>query len=154
MNMLITSEQIREQLKQFDSKLPWGRKISQTQQLLDSAYQHITKDEFAETVVWCNQQIALAFGVMPVALPKVYKALRHDCEDFSGALVTFSNIRFALMDGPTAAPAIFRIIVRLPDTQIHAYNICFSQQGLWYADLLRGTEIWQENPLPDIVGFG
>ena len=152
MQKIITSAQIREQLKQFDSCLPWGRKISQTDQLLDASFQCLTKDEFAETVVWCNQRLAMEFGVHPVAVPSLYKTHRHDCENFAGALVTFANIRFAKMEGPTAEPAIFRIVVRLPDTQIHAYNICFTQQGLWYADLLRGTEIWQENP--DIVGFG
>jgi len=152
MNLIITSTQIREQLKQFDSRMPWGKKISTTENLFDPAYQHITKDEFAETVVWCNQRIAMEFGVHPIAVPSIYKTLRHDCEDFAGALVTFANIRFAKMDGPTHGPSIFRIPVRMPDTQLHAYNICFSQQGLWYADLLRGTEIWQEKP--DIVGFG
>jgi len=149
---IITSSQIREQLRQFDSRMPWGKKISTTENLLDAHFQHITKDEFSETVVWANQRIAMEFGVHPVAVPSLYKTHRHDCENFAGALVAFANIRFAKMDWPTTEPAIFRIIARLPDNQIHAYNICFTQQGLWYADLLRGTEIWQEKP--EIVGFG
>jgi len=145
----ISSEEIRKELKRFDSF--FGKKISATENLLDTKFILLSKEELKETVQWANNKIAENYNVKPEEVKSLWKSLKHDCDDFANELCVFSNMRFALMKEATASPAIFRAIVHrnpLP----HAFNMCFTQQGIWYADLSRGIDTWQENPT--ILGFG
>lgn len=150
--MEITSQKIRDQLKQFDSF--FGFKPSKTRQLLDPVFQQITVPDFRWLVNESNRYIAEFFGVHPASVPLLWKQNSHDCDNFANQLVALSNMVWAKRAGETLQPAIFRIISKLPDT-VHAYNMAFTDDGIWFADLTRGTNIWSiKEHKPNIIGFG
>lgn len=152
--MKISSTEIRTQLRRFDSPYPWGMKISKTNQLYDTDYLLLSVIEAQETVLWVNKKVAESFNVRPDQVPTLWRELGHDCDNFAGEMVTFANIMFALKPGATLQPAIFRVIASLK-TGVHAYNIIFTDQGIFFADLLMGTGIWALNDdQPKIIGFG
>jgi hypothetical protein len=151
---MITSNEIRKQLRQFDSPYPWGLKISKTPQLLDPKYHLLTLSELRWLVREAIMGIANYMGVSEESLPGLWVQFKHDCDDFAGQMVSFSNMAWAKKEGTTLPPAVFRIIAELSST-IHAYNMAFTDNGIWFADLTVGVNIWSiDSNKPKIIGFG
>ena len=153
MNKLITPEEIREQLKQFDGFWPW-QKISVTEQLHDREFDALDVDAFQEGVAFANAKIAEFFGVKHYEVRSLWTASKHDCDNFAGELVTFVNMWHAKKPDTTHQPAVFRIIVKRT-SDVHAYNMAFTTSGIWFADLTEGTLVFSlKTHKPQIIGFG
>ena len=148
---LITTDSIRAQLKQFDSF--WGRKISNTQQLLDSKYLLLSPEEAQKLVKEANKYIGEFFGAKETEVPYLWREMSHDCDNFAGELVSFSNMISARKGGTSAQPAIFRIVAENTGV-VHAYNIIFTSNGIYFVDLTKGADIWKMKEKPNIIGFG
>jgi hypothetical protein len=141
-----TSSHIRQELKRFDTF--FGKKFSKTDQLFDPWFTPMTVHNFIGIVKICNDRIAQEFNVDPGDVPLLWTKVTRDCDKFAGWLVSWAQMLFE--NRP-----IFRITA---DTElgVHAYNIGFtSDDGIWFADLTRGTDIWSiREGKPKMIGFG
>lgn len=134
----ITAEQVRQQLRQWDSPFPWGYKPSKTIALLDRTYSMMPLQTFCGFAVYAQRKISEFFG-SPGSFNSIYTANLFDCENFSEAGVAFMKMRWAKENPDKKEPAVFRIVIKGKPN--HSIVIAFLTEGIHFTDIQTG-QIW------------
>lgn len=153
--MVITSSQIRSDLRQFDPSI-FNRSISKTDQLRDTEYAGLSLAEFEERFQWARQFMAEFFEVPIEALFALWRKLVHDCDNFATFGQSILKAKYAKdhQEPEAREPAMFEVAGVWNWTENHSYNIAFLKEGIFFADFASGVIKNINEFKPQINGFG
>jgi hypothetical protein len=134
----MTSDEIRRQLKQFDSVNPWKSKISKTKAILDKNYQPMLISELETYVKSVREDWADFFDMTVDELQSLFVSEAFDCDDFAGIMVGDIIKHIRRKGNYQAAVPIFRVIIE-GYAGPHAIVMAFTATEIYFIEPQNGT---------------
>ena len=140
---MITSDQIRAELKQWDT---FFNRVSKTQSLLDREFSLI--DDLENYVLLGMQSLSDFFGVKDIQA--LYNGASADCENFALWLVAEIQKLWRRDNKHKLEPAVFRCIVQGPEGP-HAIVMAFTSNGIFFCEPQTGQVFAMGEHNPKII---
>ena len=148
--MIITSNQIRQELRQWDSFL--RRNVSSTQSILDPVFDVMPSRD--QLIKWCEratQGIVDKFRELDPAqyadltkytLHKLWERNDRDCDKITAWSITFLQIDWSLTHDN--APAIWRCVVQRENKNTHSVGLARTANG-WRFVEFQNLTVWEQD---------
>ena len=148
--MIITSNQIRQELRQWDSFL--RRNVSGTQSILDPVFDVMPDRE--QLLKWCakaTQSVVDKFrefdpvayaGLTKDTLYQLWEAKDRDCEDITMWAISFLQMEWSLTHDNN--PAMFRCVVQRENKKTHSVGLTRTVNG-WRFVEFQNLTVWEQD---------